>query len=40
MKQAIHCEHDWRVNNDNGKDSGALQHKVWKPRESNVIETK
>ena len=40
MKQLIHFEYDWRVKNDKGKYNGALQHKVWKPGERKVIETK
>jgi hypothetical protein len=31
VKKVIHCEDDWKVKNNEGKDSGALQHKVWKP---------
>ena len=31
VKQVIHCRVDWRMKNNEGKDSGALQHKVWKP---------
>jgi hypothetical protein len=31
MKKVIHCEDDWKVKNEEGKDNGALQHKVWKP---------
>ena len=30
VKQADHCKVEWRVKNDEGKDSGILQHKVWK----------
>ena len=30
VKQAYHCKVEWRVKNDEGKDSGILQHKVWK----------
>ena len=26
-----HCKVEWRVKNDEGKDNGVLQHKVWKP---------
>ena len=31
MKKVIHCEIAWRMKNSEGRDSGALQHKVWKP---------
>lgn len=31
-KLGIHCKVGWRVNNVEGKESGAQQHKVWKPR--------
>jgi hypothetical protein len=31
MKKAFHCGDYWRVKNSEGKDSGALQHKTWKP---------
>ena len=30
VKQGNKCEVRWRVKNDEGKDSGVLQHKVWK----------
>ena len=29
VKQEDHCKVEWRVKNDEGKDSGVLQHKVW-----------
>ena len=32
VKQANHCKVEWRLKNDEGKDNGVLQHKVWKPR--------
>ena len=28
MKKAVHCGIIWKVKNDEGKDSGVLQHKV------------
>ena len=31
VKQADHCRVEWRVRNEEGKDTGVLQHKVWKP---------
>ena len=31
VKQEYHCKVEWRVKNDEGKDSGVQQHKVWKP---------
>ena len=32
IKQEDHCKVEWRVKNDEGKDNGVLQHKVWQPR--------
>ena len=32
VKHAYQCKVKWRVKNDEGKDSGVLQHKVLKPR--------
>ena len=29
VKQADHCKVGWRVMNDEGKDNGVLQQKVW-----------
>ena len=29
VKQLIHCGGVWRMKNNEGKDSGALQDKVW-----------
>lgn len=29
-KQVNHCKFEWRVNNYEIKDSGTLQHKMWK----------
>ena len=31
MKKEFHRGIIWKVKNDEGKDSGVLQHKVWKP---------
>jgi len=31
MKEEFHCKEDWKVQNSEGEDNGALQYKVWKP---------
>ena len=31
VNQADQCKVEWRVNNDEGKYSEVLQHKVWNP---------
>ena len=31
LKQSVHCEVGLKVKNSDGRDTGALQHKVWKP---------
>ena len=31
VKEEDHCKFEWRVKNDEGKDSGVLQHKFWNP---------
>jgi len=31
MKKVIYYEDDWKVKNREGRDNGALQHKVWNP---------
>ena len=30
VKQVVHCGNDWRMKNDEVKDSRALQYKIWK----------
>ena len=32
VKHIDHYKVEWNVENEEGKDSGVLQHKVWKPR--------
>ena len=31
MKKAVHCGIVWKVKNNEGRRSGVLQYKVWKP---------
>ena len=32
MKKAFHCEIVWKVKNNEGRENGELQYKVWNPR--------